>query len=169
MKCEEDGRTYDCDFGTSFGFGTGVTDSTAPGGFVSNIHVVGRSGFGARCSSSNMRSTRAARSSSELKYSIGRACARRRRPAVQFWTAHVLYRRPTVFQRVRLSPRIPANCRYRSASWAGWASAGSTCVYRRGSDTSSPCSGTQRAVRVVVRLADCRSGDRFPARALKKL
>ena len=71
IKFEED---YDCDFtSVSVGFVTGVIDRTAPGGSVNRIHVTGRSGFGARCNSSNIFSTRAARYSSVLKYSIGRA------------------------------------------------------------------------------------------------
>ena len=52
------------------GGGGGVDAGEVSGGSVSSTHVTGRSGFGLRCSSSNMRSTRAARSSSELKYSM---------------------------------------------------------------------------------------------------
>ena len=52
------------------GGGGGVDAGEVSGGSVSSTHATGRSGFGVRCSSSDMRSTRAARSSWELKYSM---------------------------------------------------------------------------------------------------
>ena len=50
--------------------GGGVGADDVLGGSVSSTQVTGRSGFGVRWSSSNIRSTRAARSSSEVKYSM---------------------------------------------------------------------------------------------------
>jgi hypothetical protein len=86
--------TYNWDFGTSvsFGFG-GVGAGEMSDGGVSKTNCADRTGFGVRCSSSNMRSTRAVRSPSRSKYSMETACARPTLHAVKLWTPAISYER----------------------------------------------------------------------------
>jgi hypothetical protein len=109
-----DGRPYfDCrsasaNGGLAFGGagGGGVDAGDLSGGSVRSTQFTALSGFGVRCSSSNMRSTRAARSSAVLTYNMHQSALGRRSTLLNCGHRASLVK-VRIFQRVSIAACAP--------------------------------------------------------------